>query len=123
MSAGRAIHCPACGENSVLRREAVYDGFRKTGEKLTCFGCGHAFGSESDVPYTDVRPRLFTDADRSAEVRVFSAEDELHTCRYCIHYVVNPFVQRCSLHQRLVEATDSCPDFEATPDDADEASD
>lgn len=34
-------------------------------------------------------------------------------CRHCVHYVVNPFTQKCMLHHRDVSATDTCPDFEA----------
>ena len=30
-------------------------------------------------------------------------------------YVVNPFTQRCGLHNRVVQATDYCDDFETRP--------
>jgi hypothetical protein len=41
-------------------------------------------------------------------VEVFSEEDGLRLCMNCRHYVVNPFVQRCMVHKKEVEATDTC---------------
>ena len=81
------------------------------------------------------KPALFTDADKPAAPKVFTADDKPvapkvflgdekpvapevfkdgekgRFCRYCKHYVVNPFTQRCSRHRRAVEATDTCSDF------------
>jgi len=113
VSRGVEILCPQCGEESFLRREPVYDGFRKTGEKLTCAACGHRFESESEVPFKGAKgPGVFGPADRSRKPDLF-AGDEVRNCRRCEHYVVNPFVQRCVLHGRTVEATDGCADFAA----------
>jgi len=112
MSPGIEIVCSACGEEALLRREPVYEGFRKTGEKRICSACGHVFASEDDVPYKEARaPSVFSDDDRPAAVAVFDADERRRVCRYCVHYVVNPFTQRCGLHDRLVEATDTCDDF------------
>lgn len=78
--------------------------------------------SEEDIPK---RPRLFDDSDRSERPSLFGEEDRSSTpkifdasekgrlCRYCRHYVVNPFVQRCMLHRKMVEATDTCEQFQA----------
>ena len=43
---------------------------------------------------------------------IFSACEKQRCCRYCKHYVVNPWTQRCGLHERNVEATDLCDDFD-----------
>jgi hypothetical protein len=96
----------------MLRREPVYEGFSKVGERLLCVSCGHEFAGEENVPFKDVaRPKLFGEADRSAKVVIFSSDDDLRNCRHCAHYVVNPFVQRCNLHQREVDAMDLCDQF------------
>jgi len=107
------IRCSACGAESFLKREPVYAGFRKTGETLACGDCGHVYPDEDAVPFTDdATPRIFTDADRSQKVEIFSSDDAERNCRHCRHYVVNPFLQRCGLHHREVAATDLCADFE-----------
>ncbi len=118
-----AIQCPACGKESFLRREPIYEGFQKTGELLSCVGCGHRFASADEVCFVESkRPKIFTDADRSERVELFTSDDKGHNCRHCKHYVKNPFVQRCGLHQIEVAATDCCADFEAGSDgDEDDA--
>ncbi|MBT8046157.1 MAG: hypothetical protein KJN67_03220 [Pontiella sp.] len=111
---GVEIICRNCGADTLLKREAVYDGFNKVGEKLTCSGCGHEYPSESDVPFkakaTD--PQIFTDADRSKEIEIFDDGEAEHLCRYCANYIINPFTQFCSLHKKEVQATDTCDQFE-----------
>lgn len=114
---GLEIRCPACGQDSFLRREPVYEGFRKTGERLSCAGCGHVFAGEAEVPFVGrPPPRVFDAAERPRRVDVFAADEKGRFCRYCVHYIVNPFTQRCGLHFRVVQATDACADFEAPPD-------
>jgi hypothetical protein len=106
------IKCTACAADAWLRREAVYEGFKKTGETLRCSACGHEFASEAEVPFKARKiPRVFTDADRSKTVEIFRGDEKGRNCRHCRHYVVNPFVQRCGLHHREVKATDLCADF------------
>lgn len=110
------IRCTACGEPSVLRRTPKYDGFRKVGETLSCAACGHVFAAEADVPYAGPsRPRVFGDDDAPRAVRVFREDEKGRTCLYCRHYIVNPFTQRCGRHNRTVEATDTCADFDSKP--------
>lgn len=114
MAASLEIVCKACGKDTLVRREAVYEGFKKTGEKYVCASCGHAYGSEAEVPFkVSRRSAVFTDADRTPKVEVFRAEEKGRTCRHCANYLVNPFTQRCGLHFKEVQATDSCADFEA----------
>ena len=107
------IICPACGQETLLRREPVYDGFKKAGDRLSCASCKHEFAGEADVPFkTREQPALFTDADRLKKVDIFASDEKGKNCRHCEHYVVNPFIQRCGLNNRLVEATDLCSRFE-----------
>ena len=113
---GVEIICPACGEEGFLKREPRYEGFRKVGECLSCSSCGHEFADEADVPYKNrSRPKVFDSSDAPRNVKVFDSNEAERLCRHCRHYVVNPFLQRCGRHGRLVEATDSCRDFEKKP--------
>jgi hypothetical protein len=60
---------------------------------------------------------VFDESDRARKVDVFAREKRGQNCRYCGHYLVNPFTQRCALHFREVQATDCCDDFEPKPSD------
>jgi len=112
------IQCPACGREALLARTPRYEGFRRTGEDLSCSSCGHVFASEADVPFRErAAPAIFTDEDRSATPDVFKNDPRGQLCRYCRHYVVNPFRQWCGLHKREVEATETCARFAARPPD------
>lgn len=107
------IICAACGADTLIRREPIYEGFNKMGERLTCASCGHKYDGEDAVPYkADASPTIFTEEDKSRKAEVFREDERGRTCRCCRHYVVNPFAQRCGLHNRFIEATDSCQDFE-----------
>jgi len=113
------ILCRACGKIALLRREPIYDGFKKTGETVICTACGHEYPPGSEIPYRDKskRPAVFTEADRPDKIRIFRDDERGNTCRLCHHFVVNPFTQRCGLHNRVVQATDWCADFDAKTDD------
>lgn len=107
------IICSHCGSEAFLNREPIYEGFGKVGETLSCSACGFVFASEAEVPFkkaVKVSP-IFTQADRSPVVKIFDEGENRSLCRYCANYVVNPFMQFCSLHKKEVQATDSCPDF------------
>lgn len=112
------ILCSHCGAEAFLTREPVYEGLKKTGETLSCSACGALFESVEAVPYKEKQtaPKIFTEADRSEDVKVFDEGENKRLCRYCAEYVVNPFMQFCSLHKKEVEATDSCPQFKAGSD-------
>jgi len=107
------IICRNCGEDTLLKREAIYDGFTRTGEKLLCSSCGFEYVSEAEVPFKERpdTPQIFTDADRSAKVEVFDADESRRLCRYCAHYIINPFTQFCAVHKKEVQATDTCDRF------------
>lgn len=108
------IICRNCGADTLMQREAVFDGFTKTGEKLLCSACGFEYSSEEDVPYIEKseEPVIFTEADRTRKVDVFAADENAALCRYCANYIVNPFTQFCSIHKKEVQATDTCGQFE-----------
>ncbi len=116
------IICRNCGADALLHREAVYDGFAKTGEKLTCSSCGFEYASEAEVPFKShkAEPQIFTEADRSAKIEVFDEGENRKICRYCANYTVNPFTQFCAIHKKEVQATDTCDRF-AEAEEKDEA--
>jgi hypothetical protein len=118
-----AINCSACGEEALLLREPVYEGFTRVGERLLCSACGHEFTDENEVPFkARQQAQVFSDSDRSADVKVFDDNEAGGICRHCANYTVNPFMQWCAFHRKEVEATDSCPQFEkrAEPDETDD---
>lgn len=115
-SSKQELNCPACGQVSWLVRKTKYDGFTAVGETLTCALCGHPFESEDDIDFLGSRdPAVFTEADRPRPLKVFDESEKGKMCRYCAEYVINPFMQRCGLHQCEVEATDTCPHFRPKP--------
>ena len=107
------IICSNCHQESLLRREALYEGFSKVGEALFCTACGHRFADESEVSFKVAadQPAIFTVADRSKRVDAFSDGEADQLCRHCAHYLINPFTQFCSVHKKEVQATDSCAQF------------
>ena len=108
------IICKNCGVDTLLNREAVYDGFEKIGEKLICSSCGFEYASEEEVPFKSkqTEPVVFTEADRSAKVEVFDEGENQCLCHRCANYIVNPFTQFCAIHKKEVQATDTCDRFE-----------
>jgi hypothetical protein len=107
------IVCSACGADSLVRRVPKYEGFKKIGEKFACVSCGHEYDSEDTTPFKTKRaPSIFGEEDRLKKVDLFAIDEKHRNCRYCQHYVVNPFTQRCGLDSRIVQATDSCDKFE-----------
>jgi len=110
--AGPEIVCSECGADVLVKRETVYDGFKKVGEEFSCPICRHKFASEEDVPYkASKKLSIFDESDKPRVIDVFADEERCQNCRYCDHYMVNPFTQRCALHFKEVKATDCCADF------------
>jgi len=107
-----AMICPVCEADTFVRREPVYDGFKKTGEDIFCVSCGHKFDNEDEIPFKDISgPKVFSAEDRSKKVEIFRSDEKGRNCRHCDHYTVNPFIQRCGLHGKEVQATDICGGF------------
>jgi len=107
------ILCTRCGAETFLKREPVYEGLAKTGERLFCVACGFEYASEADVPFKPSAPgpAIFSEDDRPETPKLFAEGEGERICRHCAEYVVNPFTQFCSRRRREVQATDSCPDF------------
>lgn len=106
--------CPACGAAGLTLRKPVFEGLRKTGERTVCAACGHDVepGPAPDAP---ARPALFADTEPERAPDPFAGDARGRLCRYCLHYVVNPFRQWCGAHRRDVDAMDACGQFEPRP--------
>jgi len=114
------ILCPACGQDTLLKRETLYEGFKRSGEKLSCAACGHLFPDEAAIPFKIKKTMPgFGLQDVPPPPKVFAEREVLEAvgrlCRHCAHYVVNPFLQRCGRSHREVEATDTCDQFAPKP--------
>ncbi|MDD4102042.1 MAG: hypothetical protein PHU80_05350 [Kiritimatiellae bacterium] len=101
----------------MVRTEPVYEGFKKTGEVFICVLCGARYASADETPFAhaDTRPKIFTENDKPALPAVFSDDERQRCCGWCLHFVVNPFNQRCGLNNRETQATDLCVRFEKKP--------
>jgi len=117
------IRCTACRHLTLARAEPVYEDFKKVAETFVCTACGYRYSSREKTPFVDAegRPRVFSDADKPAAVKVFKSDERRRSCAWCRFFIVNPFSQRCGLNNRLVEATDVCARFAAKPDQPVEA--
>ena len=96
---GQKIICPYCRQESAVKMVKQYDGFTLVGEVRTCAFCGQELADEELTYLKDEIPESLRQKGRR------------RNCYLCKHYVVNPFLQKCVLHNREVEALDSCPDF------------
>ena len=107
------IICQNCKQETLLKREPIYNGFNKIGIKFSCTGCGFVFENENDIIFKKslTNKIIFTDEDRSKNVKIFDKNENNQLCRYCAFYIVNPFTQYCSIHKKEVQATDSCNKF------------
>jgi len=114
--------CPQCEKPTLFTSEAVYEGFSKVGEVMKCTECGHEM-ADTDIEAASSlapKPEVFGEEDQPESMRLVGQGDPLKTCRHCQHYVENPFTQRCSLHRKEVQATDSCERFEVRKEEDEE---
>jgi len=107
--------CTQCLKESLFTSEPIYEGFKKVGETFRCTGCGAAQSKRKhDKTKADPLAALFGDDTQPEKIELFDvAAETAKLCRKCTHYVIHPFTQRCGLHDIVVLATDTCPQFEA----------
>ncbi len=119
MKAGDTVDCPHCGKSAFLKKESVMDGWTKTGEILACASCGEKIADLKEEIVTksaaqseaaaSLASLLGTEKEEAPKIEV--SEEEKQFCRDCSHFIVHPFLTRCSLHKRDVNPMDDCPDF------------
>ena len=105
------VICPTCCCKTLVIRQPIYEGLSKTGEELKCTECGTVFSEDEEVEFVAAeKPDIFKDDQLPENPDVFKG-DEVTLCRHCRHYLENPFTQRCMLHHKEVQATDTCENF------------
>ncbi|HMO49693.1 MAG TPA: hypothetical protein PKE26_02670 [Kiritimatiellia bacterium] len=114
------LFCPSCNKETLVLKEPVYEGFTRVGEITKCAVCGHVFTAPADpdagAPPARKLPAFFSEDDLPKKPSLFAEGENRVICRYCAHYLVNPFKQWCGFHRKEVEATDTCSNFSAKPD-------
>ncbi len=105
-------HMSGLRAESLLKREPVYEGFRRARVKLSCLSCGHVFGSEAEVPFKQKHaPSVFSREDAAAPVKIFQGEGgpPLPPLRGLRGQSLCPALRPAG---KIVEATDSCEFFQ-----------
>ncbi len=122
MSASREIACTACGRTALARIEPVYEGFKRIGEEVVCTACSHRYSGKDAAPFAAApqQPRVFTEADKPRELKIFADDERRKSCGWCAHFVISPFNQRCGITNREIQATDLCISFKPKPAAGDE---
>ncbi len=92
---GRKFFCVSCGQESLVKIVTRYDGFTPAGEMEVCAFCGA--DSPGEIPSESGLPEGLR------------REGPRRVCYLCAEYVLNPFVQKCSLTGKEVEALDLRP--------------
>lgn len=115
------IHCTACGKTTFVRAEPVFEGFRKIGEAYICLACGHRYPSAEETPFTAPAAakasQLFQAPPKKDLSDLLGISRRHHSCRWCAHWILHPFDQRCGLTNKHTESTDECDQFEEKPAD------
>ena len=123
MSSTLQIVCTSCGEETFVRREPIYDGFTKTGERHICVSCGYRYEDVADVPFRHkAASSIFNTDDLTTPIDIFKEHEKNRNCRNCRNYTVNPFTQRCGIDDRRVQATDICANFASSESETEDPS-
>ena len=120
MKKGDKITCPHCGEKSFVREKRSFNDDLTRGEaQFFCALCGQQLIPEKEAPQaSEKETRLdrlsqLLGGEKIRKVTLAPDEEDGHFCLHCTHFLTNPFVCRCGLTFKEIEATDSCSDFEA----------
>lgn len=110
------ITCTACGKTTFVRAEPVFEGFKKVGEAYICLSCGHRYPSAAETPFTKPEPQkgngLFQPTEKKDLADLLGIQMKHHSCRWCAHWILHPFDQRCGLTNKHTESTDECNRFQ-----------
>lgn len=106
------MECPVCKTSTLWIKTPVYENFKKVSENWRCSSCGHEIPTEQASPVHSSEPAVFSDEDKEPALVLFEEGEASRLCRYCRHYIVNPFRQWCGFHKKDVEATDTCEHFD-----------
>ncbi|MDA3798125.1 MAG: hypothetical protein PF692_03485 [Kiritimatiellae bacterium] len=110
----KKVICEKCGEETFLRTEPIYEGFKKIGDAYFCMLCGFEYQEEAlqDAKSDEKKNSFFTEDDLEKVPDLFAEEKDANSCWKCKNYIINAFQQKCGLTQRNVSAMDVCFSFE-----------
>ncbi|MBE6369325.1 MAG: hypothetical protein E7056_04085 [Lentisphaerae bacterium] len=118
MQPNEKLLCPHCKEQSMAKLRNKMDGFKKVGEELVCMLCNKVlapYEPQASAPTTGNRLKalgeLLGGGEQSAAIQLTAGADEKRFCKDCRHFMPHPFVDRCDLDNRPVEAMDDCGEF------------
>ena len=121
MQPNEKIICPKCGEPSIAKLKARFDGFQAKGNVLCCMLCGAELEVAADrLPESSSAENngkklndlsVLLGATPVATARLAAADDEKRFCKDCAHFLKHPFVDRCDLDNHPVEVMDDCEKF------------
>ena len=121
MKKGDKIKCPHCGENSLLKEKKSFnDAFELCGCVLVCAFCGKEVKEQKSSEKAPGTQGKKSAADRLSQllggeevtkVSIAADADDKRFCCYCAHYIKHPFMNRCGLTLKEIEATDRCENF------------
>ena len=124
MKNGEKIICPHCCEKSFVREKKNYDeAFVLKKVEFVCALCGRKL--EKKDPEKSGAAGKNSASDRLSallggeKVQKISFAPEAGDGRFCLHcvnYIKHPFLNRCGLTLKEIQATDSCEHFEAVTD-------
>ena len=122
MNSGKKVLCPHCGERTLVKEKKILDeNFSPVGVKFDCAFCGGELENPAaaSVPapskQEEAAERLsrLLGGERVAKVGFAPEADDGHFCLHCRNFVKHPFMNRCGLTMKEVQAIDSCEKFEA----------
>ena len=122
MNSGRKVLCPHCGEKTIAKEKKLLDeNFSPVGVKFVCAFCGgelemaSAAYASSPSKEQEAAERLsrLLGGEKAAKAAFVPEADDGHFCLHCKNFVKHPFMNRCGLTMKEVQAIDSCEKFEA----------
>lgn len=119
MKNGDKINCPHCGEKSFVKEKKEFDdSFSLKERSFFCALCGGKLvppsSSSPKVKNSSAADRLsaLLGGEKVQKVSFEKTADDGHFCLHCVHYLKHPFMTRCALTLKEIEATDNCEKFE-----------
>jgi len=122
---GRTFSCPHCGQETIVRKKTMYDGWKATGDLLVCGLCGKTLDSPAPTA-SGTKDSAELEQRKKAEAllgttldahKTLARDDDAHFCKNCRHYIVHPFQSRCLYWNRPVEPMSDCPKYEPKPEE------
>ena len=122
MNSGRKVLCPHCGEKTIAKEKKLLDeNFSPVGVKFVCAFCGGELEMPSAAPASapskeqEAAERLsrFLGGEKVTKAAFAPEADDGHFCLHCQNFVKHPFMNRCALTMKEIQAIDSCEKFEA----------